>query len=503
MSIFISLVAYALTGNWVTAQKAFVITAYYNILRQTMAVFFPQGIAQLAETLVSIKRIQQFMMYEEIHVAALMPKSETTTTNLEVEAVNEKIPGQLRYIDSTESIANSNSHLSEPAVLGTDVVAKWDDAAQDNTLDSVNIRVQPGSLLAVIGRVGAGKSSLIQAILRELPLTSGEIKVNGEVSYASQEPWLFSASVRQNILFGLPMDKQRYREVVKRCALEKDFQLFEHGDKTIVGERGTSLSGGQKARVSLARACYRKASIYLLDDPLSAVDAHVGRHLFDQCMRTFLRGKTIILVTHQLQYLQNADQIVILEKGKVVDVGTYDSLKESGLDFAKMLTRNEEHSEEEGGNSTDMDKRSRSGSKTSSGRHRRTSDSSVDSVEDGETDATPKQVEEKRQEGIISWDVYKKYIGAMGGICAFFWLAFFFITTQVAASGGDYFLTYWTNKEDARGPPQSGVNDTVIERDAKYLDVYIFSGLTVATVLITLFRSFLFFTVSGGEINYL
>lgn len=511
VSIFISLVAYALSGQWVTAQKAFVITAYYNILRQTMAVFFPQGIGQLAETLVSLQRIQTFMMYDEVDLKAL-PSSDTATTELAHAAttttdstqstVSQMSTSLMRYIDSTESIAaaeeSNRSQLSTPAIHGTNVTAKWDDQSPENTLDQVNIRVQPGSLVAVIGRVGAGKSSLVQAILKELPLTSGEILVNGDISYASQEPWLFSASVRQNILFGLPMHKSRYREVVKRCALEKDFALFEHGDKTIVGERGTSLSGGQKARVSLARACYREAAIYLLDDPLSAVDAHVGRHLFDQCIRTFLRGKAVILVTHQLQYLQNADQIIILDKGRVVDVGTYDSLRESGLDFAQMLTKNAEGEEgdEAGEQGSDWDRRSRSGSRTSGvGRHRRTSDSSVESVEQ-EEEGSPKQVEETRREGSITWDVYTKYVGAMGGICAFFWVTFFFITTQVAASGGDYFLTYWTQKQDVRGASNETV-ESEEERNSRYFDVYIFSALTVATVIITLFRSFLFFTVSS------
>lgn len=504
VSIFISLVAYALSGEWVTAQKAFVITSYYNILRQTMAVFFPQGIGQLAETLVSLKRIQKYMMYDEVDLHAL-PNSETTTTELgnPTTEVNQKSTENLRYIDSTESIADSNSLLSTPAILGKELTARWDEKSTENTLDAVNIRVQPGSLVAVIGRVGAGKSSLIQVILKELPLISGDIQINGELSYASQEPWLFSASVRQNILFGLPMNKPRYREVVKRCALEKDFSLLEHGDKTIVGERGTSLSGGQKARVSLARACYREAAIYLLDDPLSAVDAHVGRHLFDQCMRTFLRGKTIILVTHQLQYLQNADQIIILDKGRVVDVGTYDSLRDSGLDFAKMLTQNgsdeegEMNDETAGSGMDGGERRSRAGSKTST-RQRRISDSSIESLEDKE--ASPKQVEEQRREGSITWEVYRKYIGAMGGICAFFWMTVFFVTTQLAASGGDYFLTYWSRKEDERGLRDSLSNETVVETDeersARYLDVYIFTGLTVATVFITLFRSFLFFTVS-------
>ena len=157
-------------------------------------------------------------------------------------------------------------HLSDAGVIVEKAVARWDAKATELTLDGVDLHVQPGTLVAVIGPVGAGKSSLIHAILGELPLESGSIKVNGNVSYASQEPWLFSGTVRQNILFGLPMDRERYKQVVKTCALERDFHLFADGDKTIVGERGVSLSGGQKARISLARAVYRRAEVYLLDD---------------------------------------------------------------------------------------------------------------------------------------------------------------------------------------------------------------------------------------------
>lgn len=173
----------------------------------------------------------------------------------------------------------------------------------------------PGQLLAVIGPVGGGKSSLLHVILQELPLSEGTLKVNGEISYASQEPWLFAGTVRQNILFGLPMDKQRYNTVVKKCALERDFTLLPYGDRTIVGDRGVSLSGGQRARINLARAVYKEADIYLLDDPLSAVDTHVGKQLFKQCITGYLKNKIVILVTHQIQYLQELDNILYLEEG--------------------------------------------------------------------------------------------------------------------------------------------------------------------------------------------
>lgn len=148
--------------------------------------------------------------------------------------------------------------------------------------------------------------------LGELDVMSGSIEINGSMSYASQEPWVFAATVRQNILFGAEYDKQRYNEVVRACALEKDFEQFPNGDLTIVGDRGASLSGGQKARINLARAVYRDTDIYLLDDPLSAVDIHVAKQLYEDCINGYLENKTRVLVTHQVHQLKNADHIIIL-----------------------------------------------------------------------------------------------------------------------------------------------------------------------------------------------
>ncbi|CAG9769762.1 unnamed protein product [Ceutorhynchus assimilis] len=226
LSIFGSILAYILLGNNVTAEKVFVLTSFYNILR----IFIKNG------------------------------------------------------------------------------TAKWTETSIDNTLTNINLTVTPGKLLTVIGPVGSGKSSLLHMILQELPLSGGSLEVNGEISYASQEPWLFAGSVRQNILFGLPMDRIRYNTVVRKCSLERDFQLLPYGDKTFVGDRGVSLSGGQRARINLARAVYKQADIYLLDDPLSAVDTHVGKALFEQCITGFLRDKTVVLITHQLQYLKEVEE---------------------------------------------------------------------------------------------------------------------------------------------------------------------------------------------------
>ena len=151
-------------------------------------------------------------------------------------------------------------------------------------------------------------------ILGELEPLKGSCKVVGKVAYASQLPWIFSGTVRENILCGLDYQSERYNRVIEACALADDLRLFANGDCTFIGERGTSLSGGQKARVNLARALYIDADIYLLDDPLSAVDARVGRHLFETAIKSFLNGKIRILVTHQLQHLKAEDKILLLKQ---------------------------------------------------------------------------------------------------------------------------------------------------------------------------------------------
>jgi ATP-binding cassette, subfamily C (CFTR/MRP), member 4 len=517
VSIFSSLVMFALLGNVLTAPQAFVVTAFYNVLKQGMTVFFPSAIGFLAETIVSVKRLEKFMLYEELD-RDFQNQSK------------QKMHSPEKSLNGTENTTIDTTILQEPGIVMQKVCAKWKGESTELTLSNLDLRVQPTTTVAIIGKVGAGKSSLIQAILGELAIESGKIEVNGVISYASQEPWLFSASVRQNILFGLPMDKSRYKAVVKACSLIRDFELWPDGDQTIVGERGMSLSGGQKARINLARAVYRQADIYLLDDILSAVDAHVGRHLYDNCIKEFLKDKLVILVTHQLQYLPTADQIVLLENGEVKGVGTFDSLRDTGLDFAKLLPEEEQESKNENEKSFQ-----RSGSRTSKGSKsslkRYDSVSSTTSHETYTNENVNERVgyEEKRAEGSISWKYYLAYIKATGGYGIAFSVSFLFILAQISASGGDYFLTYWVDKEGERSitsetsaladnltgtatSENKFSNDTFVEGLQSFLegivydrniDIYIFSALTAMTVILTLSRSFFFFNVAMRASRYL
>ncbi|CAG2101235.1 unnamed protein product [Medioppia subpectinata] len=190
-------------------------------------------------------------------------------------------------------------------------------------------------------------SSLLMTILKELPLLSGSIETVGSISYVCQESWSFNTSVRNNILFGAEYNESRYKRVVEVCALERDFDRFPFGDKTLVGERGVQLSGGQKARITLARALYRNSDIILMDDPLSAVDASVAEHIFNKCIVDYLCDKIRILVTHQIQFIRKATQILVLnDEGKCLGLGSYDELQSRGLDFMSILSDQEKEADE-------------------------------------------------------------------------------------------------------------------------------------------------------------
>ncbi|OIW11853.1 hypothetical protein TanjilG_31603 [Lupinus angustifolius] len=214
----------------------------------------------------------------------------------------------------------------------------WHQESLSPTLTNVNLEMKRGQKIAVCGPVGAGKSSLLYSILGEIPKLSGTVKIDGTLAYVSQTSWIQSGTIRANILFGKPMEKTRYENTIKVCALEKDLNDFCYGDLTEIGQRGINMSGGQKQRIQLARAVYNDADIYLLDDPFSAVDAHTASTLFNDCIVTALRQKTVILVTHQVEFLSEVDKILIMEGGKVTQSGNYEDLMTAGTAFEQLVS---------------------------------------------------------------------------------------------------------------------------------------------------------------------
>ncbi|KAF9937640.1 Multidrug resistance-associated protein 1 [Mortierella alpina] len=221
----------------------------------------------------------------------------------------------------------------------TDGEFTWDGDESGPALSGINLKVKRGEVVAIVGDVGSGKSSFIAALLGQIRQTGTgpKLKLYGKSSYVPQEAWLINVNLRENIVFGKDFEQERYNTVVKVCALERDLTLLSHGDMTEIGERGSNLSGGQKQRVSLARAVYHKSDIVLMDDPLSAVDQNVGRHIFDQCIRGFLSDRTVIIVTHQLQYLHRCDKVVMLQSGRIAYQGTYNELMANEPSFNTLI----------------------------------------------------------------------------------------------------------------------------------------------------------------------
>ncbi|XP_050059315.1 probable multidrug resistance-associated protein lethal(2)03659 isoform X2 [Aphis gossypii] len=509
LALFLSIFLYVILGNYITASKVFIITSYYNILRVSMAVTFPVGMGLIAELLVSIKRIEDFLLREEKDEQSILQMKTKNGYEKSRYNADSTVPNNISNQDETEQ-------SSDFSIVISNVTAKWTDTQTDNTIENINLTVKPGHLTAIIGPVGAGKSSLIHAILRELSLSEGSILVHGVVSYASQQPWLFAGSVQRNILFGLPMDKKRYNKVLEVCALKTDIEQFPYGDRTIVGERGISLSGGQRARINLARAIYKEADIYLLDDPLSAVDTHVGKHLFSKCIKEYLKEKTCILITHQLQYLTNIEQIVLMENGKKIAEDSYKNLQESELNFTKMFGSPIETTmtsdNESITKSTRPNFRSQNSiytrqlsvlSVTSTAEENNYNDVQVEVVEVVE----PKEVAETSAYGNSGFSIYSSYFSAGGHNCKILLFLLICIFTQVLSSSGDYWITYWINLEEHvflsnlqnknnNSPLPSNPSNTLIPWTvSRKTCIIVFTVITLSIIISTLVRSALFVSV--------
>ncbi|XP_063913119.1 probable multidrug resistance-associated protein lethal(2)03659 [Zophobas morio] len=431
-AIFLCIVTYVLTGSSPNAQYVFVLASFYDMLMISVSLYLPDAVSDILQSNVAIKRFENFLNLEEVGANTI--------------------------------ISNEIGLTIQKAT------AKWSKDSTQNTLNNINLKVEGDQVVAIIGPIGSGKSSLLQLCLNELSISEGFVQTGGRISYANQEPWLFAGTVKQNILFGTPMDKHKYKEVIKVCALEEDLGQFPHGDNTIVGERGILLSGGQKARINLARAVYRDADIYLLDDPLSAVDASVGKHIFNHCIKDYLKGKCVILVTHQIQYLSSVDKMYLVVNGAIAVSGNYQELQASGEDFAKVLnnTENFDHEEVLVANGT------------------------TDTKEGVEQD----EEEENRTSGKVSKEVYMSYIRASGSYCIFLVMILLFVLTEIFATGSDYFITFWVNLEQRRLGDNISLNSSDFYFEDVYFTkencIYLYTGIIGLLIIFATVRSMSF-----------
>ncbi|KAL7114288.1 hypothetical protein ACP275_04G111200 [Erythranthe tilingii] len=218
----------------------------------------------------------------------------------------------------------------------------WDENLSKPTLRNIDLTVKRGEKIAICGEVGSGKSTLLAAVLEEVPVTEGTVQVHGTIAYVSQSAWIQTGSIRDNILFGSSMDNERYQDTLDKCSLVKDLELLPYGDLTEIGERGVSLSGGQKQRIQLARALYKRADIYLLDDPFSAVDAHTATSLFNEYVMAALSDKTVVLVTHQVDFLSAFDSVLLMSDGEILHAAPYPELLATSKEFQELIHAHEE-----------------------------------------------------------------------------------------------------------------------------------------------------------------
>ena len=393
-------------GQILTAQQAFTTIQYLNIMRMPLAIF-PMMVAFMVQAKVSLDRVNKFMNNEELSEDAVEDKTE-----------------------EGEAISITGGHF------------KW--GPEDPTvLKDINLRVKEGSLTAVVGSVGAGKSSLISAMLGELHKESGRVAVSGKIAYVPQQAWIQNSTLKENIIFNLETDEERYKDVVENCALTTDLAILPAGDQTEIGEKGINLSGGQKQRVSMARAVYSDANLFFLDDPLSAVDSHVGRHIFDHVIgpKGVLGGKTRVLVTHGVTFLPQTDHIIVLKDGRVSEQGSYQDLVEQKGAFAAFLEEYmAEGAEEEDEEKGPIETKEKDSPNKEASEEKGTKDEKKTPAKGGNT-----LIEKENAEtGSVKLDVYLYYMRAVGiaGCIAAIFGQSINSATQIMVS---YWMTWWTS----------------------------------------------------------
>nr|XP_010972727.2 canalicular multispecific organic anion transporter 1 isoform X2 [Camelus dromedarius] len=290
------------SNNILDAQKAFTSITLFNILRFPMSML-PMLISSMLQASVSIERLEKYLGGDELDTSAIR-----------------------------------HDCNFDKAVQFSEASFTWDHDLEV-TIRDVNLDIMPGQLVAIVGTVGSGKSSLMSAMLGEMENIHGNITIKGTIAYVPQQSWIQNGTIKDNILFGAELDEKKYQQVLEACALLPDLEVLPGGDLAEIGEKGINLSGGQKQRISLARATYQNTDIYILDDPLSAVDAHVGKHIFNKVLGPsgLLKGKTRLLVTHSIHFLPQVDEIVVMGNGTILEKGSYSTLLAKKGSFAKNL----------------------------------------------------------------------------------------------------------------------------------------------------------------------
>ncbi|KAG4168779.1 hypothetical protein ERO13_A12G045600v2 [Gossypium hirsutum] len=443
---------FTLLGGDLTPARAFTSLSLFALLRIPLECL-PNLLSQVANANISLKRLEELFLAEERVLAPNPPLQ----------------PG-------LPAISIKNGNFS------------WDLKAERPTLSNINIDVPVGSLFAIVGGTGEGKTSLISAILGELPPdANSSVIIRGTVAYVPQVSWIFNATVRDNILFGSSFQLERYWKTIDVTALQQDLHILPDHDLTEIGERGVNISGGQKQRVSMARAVYSYSDVYIFDDPLSALDAHVAEQVFNRCIKEELQGKTRILVTNQLHFLPHVDYILLISNGVIKEEGTFEEVSRKGRIFQKLMENAGKMEKREGkgdGRYIDMEKLEPNSNKM-------VENEINDILKDANAAKRRKGMkailvkQEERETGLVSWNVVMGYKDAMGGLWVVMILFTFYFSTEVLRILSSMWLRFWTDRSASKS-----------YKPEFYILIYALLGFSQVTVTLT--NSFWLITSSLG-----
>jgi ATP-binding cassette subfamily C (CFTR/MRP) protein 1 len=494
-----------------SASTAFTTVALFNIMRFPFA-FMPMGLLQYIQSKISLKRLERYLAlpelqgyvedagYPETPDDSPMAKSGSITIKdasfswsdpdaPEIRPVQDEKPkkekkkkGKRRGSvkngadDEEESDASRKSVARSQSSVSLTSTESGSRAGGGITLQNINCEIEPGSLVAVVGSVGSGKSSFLSAILGEMesiggskvyiPRNGDEKDMNGYASYCTQSPWVVNDTLRGNILFGREYDEERYIQVLDCCALVDDIAILPAGDMTEIGERGINLSGGQKARVALARAMYAKQTrLLLLDDPLSAVDSHVGEHIFSKAIAGDIsKGVTRILVTHHVHVLSRCDKVIVFDHGRITHQGEYRDLIASGVDFAGAV---------------DVSKLQKSEKKEASKEDKKVDKTTTSKKKGPKEDRTQLKTagaqlvkEEEREKGDVASQAYVRYAKA-GGLML---TALVFLVQAFGRAceiGASFWLAHWADKMIEGSVNKQPLSDSEV---SFYIGIYALLG---------------------------
>ncbi|KAL4252214.1 ATP-binding cassette transporter C [Abortiporus biennis] len=462
LATVLSFITFALTGHDLNVAVIFSSLQIFNIIRMPL-LLFPAVIAAGADALVALRRISTFLQAEELMEAYTIQEGSAYAVNVDgdftweiahgasvnsppkskAEKGGEKKNKEQQEVHELSRLKKcfNGSKASDGAILPTNnsetSFEKEVEEERPFELKDLKLKIPKGAFVAIVGKIGSGKSSLLQAMIGEMRRTRGSAIFSSPIAYVPQVPWIMNATLRDNIIFGHEDDEERLREIVEACCLERDLEMLPQGEQTEIGEKGINLSGGQKARVSLARAAYSGADIILMDDSLSAVDAYVGKRILENCLLSGpLAGKTRVLATHALHVLDKTDYIYVVDNGVIAEQGTYKELMNDSMLFSRLIQEygslekeEEEEKEEQEEVALKDEETKKAGAPAKKA-----------------TGANHLMQAEERVTGSVAYSTYAKYFRYAGGV---FWapvVGTLLVLLQGSQVANNIFLGLWTSQ---------------------------------------------------------